>query len=250
MSALAIRITEKPLTSRLSKWVRRRRFGLLQWIRLPRWMEVGLSVALLDYTLYVWHVLTHRIPFLWRFHRVHHADRDLDASTALRFHFLEMVLSVPWRCLQVLAIGAAPYSLALWQSTTLAAILFHHSNVRLPKRLEGRLSRLFMTPRLHGIHHSVVPEEVNSNWSTIFSWPDALHGTRRTDVAQEDIDIGVPEVHERSELTLGKLVRMPFGRRKPMLRYPDGTRPQRRGRRIVSVRNGNGGKRGPAGRGR
>src|SRR5205823_4105111 len=131
--------------------------------------------------LWVWHVLTHKVPFLWRFHGVHHADRDLDASTALRFHCVEMALSVPWRAAQVVLVGAGPLSLSTWQTLTILAIMFHHSNVALPIALERRLSRVLMTPRLHGIHHSIVRAETDSNWGTILSLPDYLHGTVRRD---------------------------------------------------------------------
>ncbi|MEW6269570.1 MAG: sterol desaturase family protein [Thermodesulfobacteriota bacterium] len=210
LSATAIRLTEKPLTSRMTALVQERRWGLVKRANLPPALEVALAVLLLDYTLYVWHVLTHRVPFLWRFHRVHHADLDLTASTALRFHFAEMVLSVPWRVAQVLVVGAAPLSLAIWQTATLMAILFHHSNSRLPIALERRLSRLLMTPRMHGIHHSIVRQETDSNWSTIFAFPDYLHGTHRLNVPQDEVTIGVPELRDPGELGLGSILALPF----------------------------------------
>ena len=210
LSAVAIRVTEKPLTDRLTKLVQERRWGLLPRANLPPAVEVAASVLLLDYTLYVWHVLTHRVPVLWRFHRVHHADLDLTATTALRFHFAEMVLSVPWRAAQVVLIGASPLSLSVWQTATLVAILFHHSNVRLPIEIERRLCRWVMTPRMHGIHHSIVPEERDSNWSTIFALPDYLHGTERLGVPQWALTIGMPECRDPAELELPALVAMPF----------------------------------------
>ncbi len=101
LTAAAIRVAEKPLMDRLTHLVQRKQWGLVKRVHLPPALEVVVAVVLLDYTLYVWHVLTHVVPFLWRFHRVHHADLDLTASTALRFHFAEMVLSVPWRAGQV-----------------------------------------------------------------------------------------------------------------------------------------------------
>jgi sterol desaturase/sphingolipid hydroxylase (fatty acid hydroxylase superfamily) len=214
LSAATIRALERPLVAPLAARVRRRRLGLLGRLRLPAWLEVVLGVVLLDYTLYVWHVLTHRVPFLWRFHRVHHADLDLEASTAVRFHFAEMALSVPWRVAQVRLLGTAPLALSTWQTATLLAILFHHSNVRLPLAVERRLCRVFMTPRMHGIHHSVVRAETDSNWSTIFSWPDYLHRTQRLDVPQDEIEIGVPEARALDAVRLGALVRMPFGRQR------------------------------------
>jgi sterol desaturase/sphingolipid hydroxylase (fatty acid hydroxylase superfamily) len=155
-------------------------------------------------------VLTHRVPFLWRFHKVHHVDRDLDASTALRFHFAEMILSVPYRALQVLAIGVSPAALRFWQQATLVEILFHHSNVRLPRRFERWLSKLVVTPSLHGIHHSTVPDEVNSNWSSGLTVWDWLHGTLRSDVPQQAIKIGVPGYDDPKRVRLPELMKMPF----------------------------------------
>src|SRR5439155_4858969 len=105
-------IAEKPVTQPLTALVEQRRWGLLKRLALPAWLEVPLAVALLDYTLYIWHILVHKVRFLWRFHQPHHVDLDMDASTALRFHFGEMVLSVPWRALQIVLIGASPRALS------------------------------------------------------------------------------------------------------------------------------------------
>jgi sterol desaturase/sphingolipid hydroxylase (fatty acid hydroxylase superfamily) len=215
LAAVTLRLAEKPVTDALTDKVHRRRWGLLKQLPLPAWLEVPAAVLLLDYSMYVWHVLTHRVSFLWRFHRVHHADMDLDMSTATRFHFGEMLLSVPWRAMQIALIGVSRLSLSIWQTSTVVAILFHHSNSRLPARLERFLSWLFMTPRMHGIHHSVVDDERNSNWSTIFSFPDYLHGTRRFDIPQDRITIGLPAPREEDRLTLGRLLIMPFRRSTP-----------------------------------
>ncbi len=186
-----------------------------------------LSVILLDYTLYLWHVLTHKVPVLWRFHRVHHADLDLDASTALRFHCLEMMLSVPWRAAQVLAIGVAPLTLSIWQTATLLAILFHHSNVKIPLYIERWLCRFIVTPRMHGIHHSMIREEANANWSTIFAFPDYLHRTRKLNVPQQAVTIGVPAYRDPQEVTLAKIMAMPFGKQRPTWQLPGDGSPER-----------------------
>jgi sterol desaturase/sphingolipid hydroxylase (fatty acid hydroxylase superfamily) len=209
MSAVAISRLESPLVRRLSRTVHRRRWGIVKTFGLPGWLEVGLAVVLMDYTLYVWHVLTHKAPFLARFHRVHHADLDMDASTAIRFHFGEMILSVPWRAAQVLLIGTAPLSLSMWQTLTTMAILFHHSNSRLPHALEKRLCRIIVTPRMHGIHHSIILAETDANWGTIFALPDYLHGTIRLNIPQDNVVIGLPVLRNEDELTLPKLVTMP-----------------------------------------
>lgn len=227
LSATAIRLAERPVTQALTDLVHRKRWGLLKQCHLPAWLEVVLAVVLLDYTLYLWHVLTHKVPFLWRLHRVHHADLDLDASTAPRFHCAEMLLSVPWRAAQVVTIGASRLALSTWQTLTLMAILFHHANLRLPLKVERWLCRLVTTPRMHGIHHSLVKDETDSNWSTILAFPDYLHGTYRLNVPQQDITIGVPEYRTPEALTLWQLLCMPFRRQRPAWQFPDHTTPER-----------------------
>jgi sterol desaturase/sphingolipid hydroxylase (fatty acid hydroxylase superfamily) len=227
LSAAAIRVAEKPVTGPLATLVERRRWGLLKRLPLPAWLEVPLGVVLLDYTLYFWHVLVHKVPFLWRFHQPHHVDLDLDASTALRFHFGEMVLSVPWRVLQVMALGISPLSLSVWQTATLMEILFHHSNVELPVGVERWLCRLIVTPRLHGIHHSIVPEEMGSNWSSGLTVWDWLHGTLRLNVPRDAITIGVAAYRDPREVTLPHVLAMPFGGQRDSFRLPADGRPAR-----------------------
>lgn len=210
LGGLALQLAEKPVASRFTSIIERRGWGLLKIVRLPRWLEVLLAVVLLDYTLYLWHVLAHRAPLLWRFHIVHHADADLDVTTALRFHFGELVLSVAWRAGQILIIGVSPLALSIWQTPLLLSVLFHHSNVRLPIEVEKRLSRFIVTPRMHAIHHSIIEEEINSNWSSGLTIWDKLHGTLNLDRYEDDIIIGVPGCGDLKKLTLGRSIELPF----------------------------------------
>jgi sterol desaturase/sphingolipid hydroxylase (fatty acid hydroxylase superfamily) len=205
---VALAVVGGPVLNRLSRRVALRRSGLLGKLRLPLWVELPVAIALLDYTLYVWHVLTHRVGFLWRFHLVHHADVDLDVSTALRFHFGELTLSVIFRCAQIGLIGAVPLSLSVWQTLLLVSILFHHSNVRLPPRIEANLSRLVMTPRLHGIHHAASAADTDSNFSSGLTLWDRLHRTLRTYRAARDT--GLPTYRDPRELTIGRILMLPF----------------------------------------
>ena len=156
LSAVAVQVAELPVSMPLAALVERKGWGVINFVGLPAWAEVALALVLLDYTLYVWHVLTHRVPWLWRFHVVHHGDLDMDASTALRFHFGELIISVPWRAGQILLIGVSPLSLVVWQSILFVMILFHHSNVRLPIEVERRLNLLIVTPRMHAWHSSLI----------------------------------------------------------------------------------------------
>lgn len=209
-AGLAINIFEKPVTDKMTAFVERKRFGLLKIFRLPRFVETVAAVVLLDYTLYLWHVLTHRSTFLWRFHQIHHADLDLTAATALRFHFAEMTISVVWRTGQILIIGVSPEALKIWRDILIYSILFHHSNLRLPKNFEKKLQKIIVTPRLHGIHHSAEKNEMDSNWSSGLTVWDFLHKTFRDDVRQEKIIIGVKNFNEPKEVTLGKMLAEPF----------------------------------------
>jgi sterol desaturase/sphingolipid hydroxylase (fatty acid hydroxylase superfamily) len=229
LGAVSVHVAEMPVVSRVAAAGERRRWGLLRRLRLPVWLEVSAAVLLMDYTLYVWHVLTHRVPALWRFHAVHHVDLDLDASTAVRFHFGELTLSTPWRVTQVAVIGTSPLALSIWQTGLLMAILFHHSNVELPLWLERRAGRVLVTPRMHGIHHSQVRDETDSNWSSGLSVWDWLHGTLRLNVPQQEITIGVPAYSDPDDVTLPKVVALPFMPQRPHWVRADGTAPSRPG---------------------
>lgn len=187
-----IMAAEAPATQAIAQRNASDRRGLQHWLGGG---IVGKAAAFLamDYGFYLWHVATHKVPFLWRFHRVHHIDPDMDMSTALRFHFADMLVSLPWRLVQVRVSGVGPRMLQRWQLFFLLSVLFHHSNTRLPKGWDKMLSAVMTTPKMHGIHHSQDLSEMDSNWSSGIAVWDHLHGTYRGDVAQEDIVIGVDD---------------------------------------------------------
>ena len=209
-AGLALNLFEKPVAEKLTRFVEKKHFGLLKIFHLPKFLEITLAVILLDYTLYVWHVLTHKLPFLWRFHQIHHADLDLTASTAIRFHFGEITISVLFRAGQILLIGVSPKALKIWQAALFLSVLFHHSNVKLSEKFERKLQKIITTPRLHGIHHSIEEAEMNSNWSSGLTVWDLLHGTFRNDVSQNEIRIGVREFETFEKVELQKMLIEPF----------------------------------------
>lgn len=220
LSAAVVSRVDRPIVIPAAQFVERRRWGLLLHTPLPPALRGVIGVVLLDYTMYVWHILLHRVPWLWRFHVVHHADLDLDASTALRFHFGELALSVPWRLAQIAVLGITPKTLAAWQTLLFVSVLFHHSKVRLPIAIERIVNRIVVTPRMHGIHHSLVPDETNSNWSSGLTLWDLLHGTARLNVPQDEITIGVPAYREPADVTLTRMVALPFGDQPPWRHLP------------------------------
>jgi sterol desaturase/sphingolipid hydroxylase (fatty acid hydroxylase superfamily) len=227
ISGLALHATERPLIASLARVVERRRWGLLKQLPFDGWLEVLLAVALMDYTLYLWHVLMHRAPWLWRLHLPHHVDLDLDASTALRFHFSELVVSAGWRGGQVALIGVSPRAYASWKKLLIFSILFHHSNIELPIELERWLSRIIVTPRLHGIHHSHIREETDSNWSSGLTLWDWLHGTLKLNVPQQAITIGVPAYRQPKDVNFSKIIAMPFRSQRPTWQLPGDGEPER-----------------------
>jgi sterol desaturase/sphingolipid hydroxylase (fatty acid hydroxylase superfamily) len=226
-SAVAVQLAESPVIQPLCSMVERRELGLLKWLPLPRALETVLALILMDYTLYIWHRLMHRSGLIWRFHLPHHVDLDLDASTALRFHFSELVLSVPWRAAQVVIIGVSPVAFSLWQTALMLSILFHHSNVRLPIELEQRLCRFIVTPRMHGIHHSIIRVEEESNLSSGLTLWDALHGTLKLNVPQEEITIEVPAYRDPREVRWVDVLIMPFSKQRPTWVLPRNGEPSR-----------------------
>jgi sterol desaturase/sphingolipid hydroxylase (fatty acid hydroxylase superfamily) len=201
---------EMPVAFKMAEFVQSEKWGLLPRLPLPPLVAGLLGVLLLDYTLYWWHFLTHRVPGLWRFHQVHHMDQEMDATTALRFHFGEIAISVGFRAAQIIVIGPTPPIVACWQVFLFLCILFHHSNVRLPVAWERRLARLVITPRLHGIHHSIAPAEVNSNWSSGLTVWDSLHATLRTQPPQDTLTLGVRGFLDDSQDTVAKALALPF----------------------------------------
>ena len=185
-------------------------FGLNYLYGLPPWIEAVIAFILLDYSNYIWHILLHKLPFLWRFHLVHHTDLDLDITTAFRFHFGEMIGSVFFRGAAVLLTGAPMTLVLIYEIFFEAANQFQHSNTRLPFRFEKFLNKLIVTPRMHGIHHSMIKSETDSNFSIIFSFWDRIHDTRRSNIHQNEIVTGVPSYADEKDLTIGNLLKMPF----------------------------------------
>lgn len=209
-AGLAANSLEKPIADKLTKIVQEKNIGLLKIFKLPRFIETVLAVILLDYSLYLWHYLTHKNPFLWRFHKVHHADLDLTVSTAIRFHFGEITISVLFRAGQILLIGISPQALKFWQTLLFASIFFHHSNLRISQKTENLLQNFIVTPQLHSIHHSIEKDEMDSNWSSGLIFWDKIHSTFRNDFSQTRIKIGVKEFGDENKVSLIKMIEEPF----------------------------------------
>jgi sterol desaturase/sphingolipid hydroxylase (fatty acid hydroxylase superfamily) len=185
-------------------------FGLIHIVPLPPAVQFVAAMLLMDLLFYWWHVATHQVRFLWRFHNVHHIDPDLDVSTAFRFHAGEVALSAGFRVVQIALVGPTALMFVVYELIFQANTLFHHSNLRLPIRFERILNLVLVTPRMHGIHHSQRRHETNSNYSSVFSCWDRLHRTFGVNVPQSAIVIGVPAYTDPADNTLRGLLMMPF----------------------------------------
>lgn len=225
----------RPAALAVSQWAADKPFGVIHIVPMPVAAQFVVAFLLMDLTFYWWHVANHRIPFLWRFHNVHHIDPDLDVSTAFRFHFGEVALSAGFRVVQVSAIGLSAWMFAIYELVFQANTAFHHSNVRLPIRIERLLNLLLVTPRMHGIHHSQVRDETNSNYSVVFSWWDRLHRTLGLNIPQSDLVIGVPGYADRADNRLWNDLLLPFRRQRDYWHRRDGA-PVERERATLSGR--------------
>jgi sterol desaturase/sphingolipid hydroxylase (fatty acid hydroxylase superfamily) len=175
-----------------------RGWGLLPYADVPHWLAVLLAVAVLDLAIYLQHVMFHAVPLLWRLHRVHHADLDFDTTTGVRFHTLEIVLSLGIKAAAVVLLGAPALAVLIFEVLLNATALFNHGNVRLPAWLERPLRWLVVTPEMHRVHHSVLARETNSNFGFNLPWWDFLFGTYRAQPAlgHEGMTIGLEQFRE------------------------------------------------------
>ncbi len=200
----------------VAAWAQDRGFGFLHQPLvtdlLPAWTRVLLCVVFLDLLIYWQHRIFHAVPLLWRIHRVHHADRDIDVTTGLRFHPVELVLSMGIKIGTVLALGAPPVAVMLFEVILNATSDFNHGNLGIPTRVDAVLRLFVVTPDMHRVHHSTRPEETNSNFGFNLPVWDRLFGTYRAQPAlgHDRMKIGVAGVDESVGRTLVSMLRMPF----------------------------------------
>lgn len=185
-------------------------FGVLNMIDLPWFFKMLITVIFMDFMLYVWHLLNHEVPLLWRFHRVHHCDLNMDVSTATRFHFGELFISIIIKASLIYYLGADVLGVLIFETALLLSAQFHHSSMRIPWGFEKKWWLLFVPPSMHRIHHSVRMKERDSNYGTIFSIWDRIFGTMVSDTDQDLIKIGVGGHFKEEKLNLQHLLVMPF----------------------------------------
>jgi sterol desaturase/sphingolipid hydroxylase (fatty acid hydroxylase superfamily) len=187
-------------------------WGLLNNISLPYWVEVAMGVLILDCIIYLQHLMFHAVPLLWRLHMMHHADLDYDVTTGLRFHPIEIIISMVIKMASVAALGASPVTVVLFEIVLNATAMFNHGNIKLPLGLDAVLRLLVVTPDMHRVHHSVTILETNSNFGFNFPWWDRLFGTYRAQPAagHEGMTIGLAQFRDPGKNNLFGMLVLPF----------------------------------------
>jgi sterol desaturase/sphingolipid hydroxylase (fatty acid hydroxylase superfamily) len=196
----------------LAQLAETRGWGIFNIVSLAPWLAFVLSFLLLDLIIYLQHVMFHHLPILWRLHRMHHTDLDLDVTSGNRFHPLEIVISMVIKLAAVMLLGPSPLVVLAFEVILNASAMFNHGNIKLPEALDRLLRLLVVTPDMHRVHHSVVVRETNSNFGFNFPWWDRICGTYRAQPENGHLymTIGLKEYRDPGKLTLLRLLLQPF----------------------------------------
>jgi len=196
----------------LALWVSEKGWGLFHIVQLPFWLEVILSVLILDFIIYLQHVMFHAVPVLWRLHMMHHADLDYDLTTGIRFHPIEIVISMLIKFSAIVVIGPPALAVVLFEILLNGTAMFNHGNFYIPLGLDRVLRFFVVTPDMHRVHHSVFPQETNTNFGFNLPWWDRLLGTYRAQPSKghQGMTIGLNQFRDPSRLTLPWMLILPF----------------------------------------
>ncbi|WP_026942629.1 sterol desaturase family protein [Hellea balneolensis] len=214
IDSLAVRILGPITAIATAIWAHQKGAGLFNFADWPIWFEITLAFILLDFAIYLQHVISHRVPLFWRLHKVHHTDRDLDASSAVRFHPAEIILSMIYKCGVVLIIGPAALAVLIFEICLNASAIFNHANLKLPLGLDKALRVFIVTPDMHRVHHSVIESETNKNFGFNFSIWDKLFGTYKAqpEAGHDGMIIGLSEHQSASPSQLWWSLKLPFAK--------------------------------------
>ncbi len=212
LNTLAMRLLFPVAAAGLALVAAARGWGLFNETSLPGWLAILLSVALLDLAIYLQHVMFHAVPVLWRVHRTHHADLDFDVTTGVRFHPIEILLSMAIKLGLVAALGPPAVAVLIFELLLNATSMFNHTNVLIPAPIDRVLRWFVVTPDMHRVHHSILVRETNSNFGFNLPWWDRLLGTYRAQPAagHEAMTIGIEQFRDPRELRLDRMLVQPF----------------------------------------
>ena len=211
----AVRFILPVLPAGMALMAQQQGWGILNNLLLPSWIKIILVVVALDFVIYLQHVLFHFLPTLWRLHRMHHTDLDIDVTTGIRFHPIEILISMGIKLSVVVLLGAPALAVIAFEVALNATSMFNHGNIRIPEILDRWLRLVVVTPDMHRVHHSVIPRETNSNFGFNLPWWDRLCGTYRPQPEQghRAMTIGLKEFRDPAMLNLPRLLIQPFARK-------------------------------------
>jgi sterol desaturase/sphingolipid hydroxylase (fatty acid hydroxylase superfamily) len=194
--------------------------GLLNQVDWPSWVKLVIALLVLDLAIWFQHLVSHKVPVFWRLHQVHHADRDIDVTTAIRFHPIEIALSMLWKIIVVIPLGASPFAVFLFELILNACATFNHANIGLPAWLDGALRLFIVTPDMHRVHHSVLFREHDRNYGFNLSLWDRLFGTylAQPEAGHQGMTIGLPPYQSEAPTRFGWSLLLPFRHQKPETR--------------------------------
>ncbi len=212
LDSLLVRLIFPVVAVGTALWATSNGYGLFNWLNMPFLPAAIISFIVLDFAIWLSHVASHKIPIFWKIHRMHHSDVDFDVSTALRFHPIEIVLSMLFKMAIVVAIGAPAISVILFEIVLNGAAMFNHSNLKLPLPVDRVVRLIFVTPDMHRVHHSIIHNETDSNYGFNFSFWDRLFGTYTDQPSKghDDMTIGLPEWQNKNPTRLDWTLMVPF----------------------------------------
>ena len=228
IDTIVLRLSFPILAVGLAVIAQDRGWGLFNIIEVQGWVAVFVSIVVLDLIIYLQHVMFHAVPALWRLHRVHHADLEFDVTTGLRFHPVEILLSMGIKLAVVVALGPPAVAVLIFEVLLNATAMFNHSNIRLPMLVDRLLRLIVVTPDMHRVHHSVIPEETNSNFGFNLPWWDRLLGTYKAQpkAGHEEMSIGIEQFRTTRDLWLDRMLVQPV--KGPASGYPINRKTERK----------------------
>ena len=212
MNTVLLRLIVPASAVGISVWVQQQGWGLFNQVEIPYWLKVVLSAMLLDFVIYLQHVMFHAVPLLWRFHMMHHADMDFDVTTGTRFHPIEIFISMGIKFAAIMLLGAPALGVIIFEILLNGTAMFNHGNFFVPLGVDRNLRLFVVTPDMHRVHHSVFPTEANSNFGFNLPWWDRLMGTYRAQPTRghDGMTIGLNQFRDPAGLTLPRLLVLPF----------------------------------------
>lgn len=220
IDTIVLRLSFPILAVGLAAIAQDRGWGLFNIIEMPGWVAILVSIIVLDLVIYLQHVMFHAVPALWRLHRMHHADLEFDVTTGLRFRPVEILLSMGIKLAVVVALGPPAVAVLIFEVLLNATAMFNHSNIRLPMLVDRFLRLIVVTPDMHRVHHSIIPEETNSNFGFNLPWWDRLLGTYKAQpkAGHEGMAIGIEQFRTGRDLWLDRMLVQPI--KGPASGYP------------------------------